>query len=202
MGAIHTKPDVDAVPVASIKKHLKNLYSTREYLQTYCRWNYYNPHPETQLVFHNSHADERSIVLGTQQGKTTAAGFEMAFAVVDWWPTWHNGRHPSPPQIERSAKFIGWYCSVSSQNVRDGAQNKLLGDISQKDGLGTGAIPLDYIEGITMSRGNFQFCRYHHSAERNWRYWDFAKQDLRAERFELPRRARRFAMGGRRPRRR
>jgi len=153
MVAIHLKPDIDAIPVASIKKHLKKLQTTTEYLQRYSRWNYYNPHPETQLLFHNSPADERSLILGTQQGKTTAAGFEMAFAAVDCWPTWHKGRHPAPPQIERSAKFIGWYCSVSSQNVRDGAQNKLLGDISQKDGLGTGAIPLDYIEGITMSRG-------------------------------------------------
>ena len=155
--AIHIEPEVETVPVDSIRKHLKKLHTTTGYLQRYCRWNYYKPHPETQLVFHNSHADERSIVLGTQQGKTTAAGFDMAFAAVDIWPPWHTGRHPSPPNIERSARFIGWYCSVSSQNVRDGAQNKLLGDISMQSGLGTGAIPLDYIEGVTMSRGISHF---------------------------------------------
>jgi phage terminase large subunit-like protein len=157
MTAVHIKPEVDEVPVGSIRKHLKKLHTTTDYLKVYCRWNYYKPHPDTQLVFHNSHADERSIILGSQQGKTTAAGFEMAFSAVDWWPTWHKGRHPSPPNIERAAKFIGWYCSVSSQNVRDGAQEKLLGNIAQKDGLGTGAIPLDYIEGITMSRGISNF---------------------------------------------
>lgn len=157
MANVHIKPEVDTIPVESLKKHLKKLHTTTEYLQRYCRWMYYRPHPETQVPFHNSHATERSIVLGTQQGKTTAAGFEMAFAACDVWPAWHKGLHPSPPNIERSAKFIGWYCSVSSQNVRDGAQNKLLGDISQKDNLGTGAIPLDYIEGITMSRGISHF---------------------------------------------
>ena len=157
MTAVHIKPEVDEVPVDSIRKHLKKLHTTTEYLQRYCRWNYYKPHPDTQLVFHNSHAGERSIILGSQQGKTTCAGFEMAFSAVDWWPAWHKGRHPSPPNIERAAKFIGWYCSVTSGNVRDGAQEKLLGNISQKDGLGTGAIPLDYIEGITMSRGISNF---------------------------------------------
>lgn len=157
MANIQTAPEVETVPVDSIRKHLKKMYSTQMYLQRYCRWNFYKPHPDTQLVFHNSLADERSIVLGTQQGKTTAAGFEMAFAACDFWPSWHTGRHPSPPNIERSSKFIGWYCSVSSQNVRDGAQNKLLGDISQKDNLGTGSIPLDYIQGVTMSRGIANF---------------------------------------------
>ncbi len=157
MTAIHTKADVDTVPVDSIRKHLKKLHTTTEYLQRYCRWNYYKPHPETQLLFHNSHADERSIVLGTQQGKTHSCAHEMAFAACDWWPEWHKGRHPSPPKIERSAKFIGWYCSISSQVVRDGAQTKLLGDISQKDNLGTGAIPLDYIQGVSMSRGISNF---------------------------------------------
>ncbi|HUZ32269.1 MAG TPA: terminase family protein [Xanthobacteraceae bacterium] len=157
MSAVHIKPEVDTVPVDSIGKHLKKLHTTTEYLQRYCRWNYYKPHPDTQLVFHNSHADERSIILGSQQGKTTAAGFEMAFSAVDLWPAWHTGRHPKPPNIERAAKFIGWYASVSSQNVRDGAQEKLLGNIAQKDGLGTGAIPVDYIEGITMSRGISNF---------------------------------------------
>lgn len=152
-----SKPETESVPVDSIRKHLKKLYSTTEYLKRYCRWNYYKPHPNTQLAFHNSHADERSIVLGTQQGKTTAAAFEMAFAACDTWPEWHSGRHPSPPNIERSAKFIGWYAAPSSQVVRDGAQTKLLGDISQKDNLGTGAIPLDFIQGVTMSRGIANF---------------------------------------------
>lgn len=157
MAAIHTAPEGETVPVADIRKHLKKLHNTTDYLQQYCRWNYYRPHPDTQLVFHNSTAIERSVVLGTQQGKTTSCAHEMAFAACDVWPKWHRGLHPKPPAIERAAKFIGWYSSVTSQNVRDGAQQRLLGDISRKDGLGTGAIPLDYIEGITMSRGIANF---------------------------------------------
>ncbi len=46
--------------VAGLRKHLKKLHTTTAYLQLYCRWNYYRPHPATQLVFHNSKADERS----------------------------------------------------------------------------------------------------------------------------------------------
>ena len=145
--------EIESVPVDSIRKHLKKMYSTQQYLSKWCRWNFYRPHPDTQLPFHNSHAIERALFLGSQQGKTTAAGFEMAFNAVGWWPSWHTGLHPLPPALERGVKFTGWYASISSQVVRDGAQQKLLGDISQKDNLGTGAIPLDYIEGVTMSRG-------------------------------------------------
>jgi phage terminase large subunit-like protein len=152
--------EIDSISIGqinSLRAHLKKLHTTTEYLQKYCRWNYYKPHPETQLKFHNSPAAERSIVLGNQQGKSTATGFEIAFAACDYWPAWHHGLHPTPPNIERSARFIGWYASISSQTVRDGIQHKLLGDISQKDGLGTGAIPLDYIRGISMSRGIAHF---------------------------------------------
>jgi hypothetical protein len=148
---------IDIGQINSQRNHLKKLHTTTEYLQRYCRWNYYKPHPATQLAFHNAQEDERSIVLGSQQGKTTAASYEMAFSACDHWPEWHIGKHLRPPKIERSADFVGWYCSVTSQNVRDGAQEKLLGNIAQKDGLGTGAIPLDLIRGVTMSRGISQF---------------------------------------------
>ena len=148
---------IDIGQVNSLRAHLKKLHTTTEYLQRYCRWNYYKPHPETQLPFHNSHATERSIVLGSQQGKSHATSHEMAFSACDWWPDWHKGAHPPAPNIERPARFIGWYCGVSSQAVRDNLQLKLLGPIDQKDGLGTGAIPLDYIRGVTMARGIASF---------------------------------------------
>jgi phage terminase large subunit-like protein len=157
MANIHTAPEVESYPVASTRKHLKKLYSAVEYAQRYCRANYYHPHPDTQLIFHNSPATERAIIVGSQQGKTTAASFEMAYCALGRWPAWHKGAHPSPPKIERAAKFIGWYASNSSQSVRDGAQEKLFGPISQKDGLGTGTIPLDAIEGVTMARGIANF---------------------------------------------
>jgi phage terminase large subunit-like protein len=148
---------IDIGQINSLRKHLKKLHSATAYAQTYARWNYYRPHPDTQLPFHCSPAKERSIVLGTQQGKTTAASFELAFRAVDYFPDWHSGPHPQPPAIERPQKFTGWYAGVSSQLVRDGAQLKLIGDISQDKGLGSGAIPLDYIEKITLARGIANF---------------------------------------------
>lgn len=97
-------------------------------------------------------------MLGNQQGKTLACANEMAMHACNLYPEWHKGRQFSiPPKIERPESFIGWYCSVTSQAVRDNAQKKLLGDIGQKEGLGSGAIPLDHIESFTMSRGISDF---------------------------------------------
>ncbi len=41
MAAIHVKPEVESIPIDSVRKHLKKLHTTTEYLQRYCRWNYY-----------------------------------------------------------------------------------------------------------------------------------------------------------------
>src|SRR5207244_2797500 len=60
----------------------------------------------------------------------------------------------TPPKIERPYDFIGWYGCTTSVKTRDGAQVKLLGDLRQQGGLGTGLIPLDNIVGRpTMGRG-------------------------------------------------
>ena len=157
MANIITKDEVEHLPVNDIRRHLKKLNTTADYLKNYCRWNYYRPHPATQLVFHNSQADERSIVLGNQQGKTLGCSYEMAFQACNVFPNWYQGKKHTVPNIDRSSEFIGWYASVTSQNVRDGAQQRLLGDISRKDGLGSGSIPLDYIEDVTLSRGISHF---------------------------------------------
>ena len=139
--------------VNGIRKHLKKLHTVTEYNKRYNKWMYYKPHPDTQLPFHNSHATERSIVLGTQQGKTLSSSYEMAFQSCDFYPEWYKGLKHVVPKLDRDVKFIGWFASNSSQQTRDGAQLRILGDIGQKDGLGTGAIPLDYIRGFTLSRG-------------------------------------------------
>ena len=137
----------------SLRKHLKTLNTTADYLLHYNTNYFYKPHPATQLRFHNSPAKERSIVLGTQQGKTESCSREMSFHATGWYPDWYEGLRFTRPSLNRSADFTGWYSSNSSQQVRDGAQQKLFGDISRKDGWGTGAIPLDNLRGFTVSRG-------------------------------------------------
>jgi phage terminase large subunit-like protein len=67
-------------------------------------------------------------------------------------------RFETPPAIERPFDFLGWVASTTSTTTRDGAQTKLLGDVRQQDGLGTGMIPLDNIVGRpTMARGISDF---------------------------------------------
>jgi phage terminase large subunit-like protein len=62
------------------------------------------------------------------------------------------------PEIERQHQFVGWAGGTTSIATRDGIQLKLLGDITQPDGLGRGLIPLDNMIGSpTMSRGVSNF---------------------------------------------
>ncbi len=145
--------EVGITQINGIRKHLKKLHTVTEYARRYCKWQFYKPHPETQLLFHNSKAKERSIVLGTQQGKTLAASYEMVFQACNFYPEWYTGLKHTPPLLDRDVEFTGWFASNSSQQTRDGAQLRLFGDIGQKDSLGTGASPLDYIRGFTLSRG-------------------------------------------------
>jgi hypothetical protein len=85
-----------------------------------------------------------------------------------------------PPKIERPYDFIGWYGCTTSGKTRDGAQVKLLGDIRQQGGLGTGLIPLDNIVGKpTMARGISDFVDTISADARSRRQRDPARQDLR-----------------------
>ena len=76
------------------------------------------------------------------------------------YPDWYKGRRflKRPPPIERPVDFLAWVASTTSTTTRDGVQTKLLGDVRQEDGLGTGMIPLDNIVGRpTMARGISDF---------------------------------------------
>jgi phage terminase large subunit-like protein len=123
-----------------------------QYRQKYRRIDWYQPHPK-QLEFHNLHATECLLRAGNQLGKTTCVAAQMAFDALNFYPTWYRGIKHVRPSIERPHEFVGWAASVTSVMTRDGVQMKLLGDVGQKDGLGTGLIPLDNIVGFTNSRG-------------------------------------------------
>lgn len=141
-----------------IRRHAKRMYTERQYREKYCRWNYYEPN-EKQKLFHNTIAPERMLRAGNQNGKTHAAGMQMTMDSLAMYPKWYTGRRfEKPPSIERSVEFLGWVACTTSVATRDGAQTKLLGDIRQQDGLGTGLIPLDNIVARpTMARGISDF---------------------------------------------
>jgi phage terminase large subunit-like protein len=91
--------------------------------------------------------------------KTQSAAAQMTMDSLSLYPDWYTGRRfITPPKIERPYDFIGWYGCTTSGKTRDGAQVKLLGDIRQQGGLGTGMIPLDNIVGRpTMAGGITDF---------------------------------------------
>ena len=140
-----------------VRRHAKKMLTNVEYLKTYRRLGYYRPSPK-QMLFHNSIATELALRAANQVGKTTAGGAQMAMDAIGWWPDWYKGRRHTPPKIERPYEFLGWGACTTSQTTRDGVQSKLLGDIRQEGGLGTGLIPLDNIVGRpTMARGISDF---------------------------------------------
>src|SRR5262245_13202800 len=141
-----------------VRRHAKKMLTNIEYLRKYRRLGFYKPHPK-QLEFHNLLAVEKCLRAGNQLGKSHAGGAQMAMDAIGWYPAWYEGhRFDKPVKIERPFEFLGWAACTTSATTRDGVQTKLLGDIRQADGLGTGLLPLDSIVGRpTMARGIADF---------------------------------------------
>jgi phage terminase large subunit-like protein len=154
-----TEEPVEGPDPNNIRRHAKKMFTEKEYRLRYRRIDFYRPNPK-QLEFHNLKATEKMLRSGNQQGKTHCAAAQMTFDALNLYPdAWYTGRRfDNPPPIERACDFLGWIASTTSTTTRDGAQTKLLGDLRQEDGLGTGLIPLDSIMGRpAMARGISDF---------------------------------------------
>jgi phage terminase large subunit-like protein len=141
-----------------VRRHAKKMLTEIEYRKKYCRLDFYRPNRK-QLVFHNLVETERMLRAGNQEGKTHCCGAQVAMDALGRYPDWYQGRRfVKPPPIERPFDFLAWVASPTSTTTRDGAQVKLIGDIRDEYGLGTGLIPLDNIVGRpTMARGISDF---------------------------------------------
>ncbi len=141
-----------------VRRHAKKMLTELEYRKKYRRIDFYKPNPK-QLEFHNLIAAERMLRAGNQIGKTHCLAAQITFDALSLYPEWYKGRRfIVPPPIERPYDWLGWAGCTSSITTRDGIQLKLLGPISQADGLGTGLIPLDSIVGKpTLNRGITDF---------------------------------------------
>lgn len=141
-----------------IRRHAKKMFTEMQYRRKYRRIDFYTPNFK-QEEFHNLQFSEKMIRAGNQQGKTQCAAAQMTMDSLGLYPDWYKGRKfLVPPKIERPYDFIGWYGCTTSGKTRDGAQVKLLGDVRQQGGLGTGLIPLDNLVGKpTMARGIADF---------------------------------------------
>jgi phage terminase large subunit-like protein len=152
-------PDTEEGPDPNdIRRHAKRMHTEMQYRQKYRRFDFYKPNLK-QLEFHNTIARERMLRAGNQQGKTHCAAAQMTMDALRLYPEWYRGRRfDAPPKIERPVDFLGWAASTTSLKAREGTQTKLLGDLMQSDGLGTGLIPLDNIVGKpAMARGIADF---------------------------------------------
>jgi phage terminase large subunit-like protein len=141
-----------------VRRHAKKMLTELEYRRKYRRIDFYRPNSK-QMEFHNLLKTEKMIRAGNQLGKTQSAAAQMTMDSLSLYPDWYKGRRfIVPPAIERPYDFIGWYGCTTSDKTRDGAQVKLLGDIRQQGGMGTGLLPLDNIVGRpTMARGISDF---------------------------------------------
>jgi phage terminase large subunit-like protein len=151
--------DLEEGPDANqIRRHAKKMLSVREYNMKYRRIDFYKPHPK-QVEAHASVSSEFMLRAGNQTGKSTFGAAQTAFALLDMYPEWYQGRRHEIPNILRSHEFVAWAAGPTSEMTRDVVQMKLLGDLSQKDGLGTGLIPLDSLCGSrpSMARGISHF---------------------------------------------
>jgi phage terminase large subunit-like protein len=141
-----------------LRRHAKKIYTEAQYRKKYRRIDFYKPNLK-QLAFHNALFPERMLRAGNQQGKTQAAAAELAMHATQIYPEWKDlgglkgRRFMSRPKIERPFDFLAWAAAPNGVKIRDGMQTKLLGDLSEDGGLGTGMIPLDNIGKLTMARG-------------------------------------------------
>lgn len=145
----------------AIRRHQKRMLTEFEYRRKYRRFDFYQPN-EKQLAFHSLPADRTECMLraGNQTGKTHAIAAQLTMDALRLYPDWYAGRRfDVPPAIERPFDFLAWAACDTSATTRAGVQTKLLGDIMQDGGLGTGLIPLDHIQpkGVAMARGIADF---------------------------------------------
>jgi phage terminase large subunit-like protein len=138
-----------------IRRHQKKMLTDEQYRKRYRRIDFWKPN-DKQKEFHNALEREVMLRAGNQCGKTSAAAAQVAMDALALYPEdWYEGRRfIEPPKIERPMEFLAWAGCTTAQKIRDGLQQRLLGNVRDDGGLGTGAVPLDNIVGKpAMSRG-------------------------------------------------
>ena len=106
----------------------------------------YRPYAR-QKEFHDAglHHRERLFMAGNQLGKTWAGGFECAMHMTGRYPDWWQGR-----RYVRPVRL--WAASITAESTRDNPQRILLGPPAIREHWGTGTVPGDAIENISLAR--------------------------------------------------
>ncbi len=109
----------------------------------------YEPYPK-QLDFHTAGLNfpERLLLAGNQLGKTYCGAGEVSYHLTGLYPDWWSGRRFDKP-------VKAWAGGVTNITTRDTVQMHLLGDLRNRDLLGTGAIPRSHLDvsKISWARG-------------------------------------------------
>lgn len=123
---------------------LVNRLEEYESLQKTTRLMHYEPYPY-QLQFHNAlghettePAKQRFLMAGNGTGKTFSAAAETAIHATGLYPDWWKGtRFNHPVEI-----IVGAKTNEAAVKV---VQKELFGEIMDKSLIGTGAVPLEYV---------------------------------------------------------
>jgi len=107
------------------------------------RLSLYEPSPK-QARFHKlgARVSERALIAGNQLGKTYSAAMEVAMHATGHYPSWWRGK-----RFDKPLRIC--VAGETSAAIRDTSQKNLLG----ADRDGTGSIPADCIDRVTMTRG-------------------------------------------------
>jgi phage terminase large subunit-like protein len=101
-----------------------------------------------QLAFFQLGAShpERLLMAANRFGKTECGAFEITCHLTGLYPHWWNGRRFHHP-------IDAWVGGVTNESARDVVQEKLLGPPAQRSLWGSGMIPQDALQDISMARG-------------------------------------------------
>ena len=120
--------------------------------KTYYKLFYYEPYEYQKKLHHakgyktDELATDRAVVAANKIGKTYCCGMEIAFHATGLYPEWWEG-HRWKHRVEI---LCG---SESNELTRDVIQRELFGDPEDKDALGRGAVPKNYIGRVTRKAG-------------------------------------------------
>lgn len=125
-------------------RELVNQLEQYSFQKKTSRLDYYTPY-DYQLRFHNAvghetnvPAQQRFLMAGNGTGKTFCAAAEVAYHATGRYPDWWQGsRFNHPVEV-----IVGAKTNDAAVKV---VQKELFGEIMDKSQIGTGAIPLEYI---------------------------------------------------------
>lgn len=114
--------------------------------KTFRARDFFIPVPK-QMEFFNLAKSERMLMAGNGNGKTESAAYEVTCHLTGEYPPWWKGYRFNKP-------VRAWIAGTANEQLREGAQTKLLGPPGDGEAFGSGMIPREAFNGKpTPARG-------------------------------------------------